>query len=226
MILLLLFILLAAPALAQPLAPLPLADQAQWNAVGRLNIGGFASRGSCTGSLVAPDLVLTAAHCVGGQQGVPVNMDDVTFVAGWLGGAYVAASKIAHVEVHPQAYARPRLDIEHDMALLTLETPIDLPPLTLTARETAPFAIVGYQNRSPNRLRARFDCAGGRVHRLLRLNCPVVNGNSGSPALVREGANWAITGVVVAQSGGDALAVPVDEWLRARILRGDPYPRD
>ncbi len=223
---LLLFILFAAPALARPLVPLPLGDQPQWNAVGRVNIGGFASRGSCTGSLVAPDLVLTAAHCVGGQQGVPVNMDDVTFVAGWLGGEYVAASGIAKVEVHPAAYAGARLNIEHDMALLTLDTPIDLPPLPLTARQGAPYAIVGYQNAHPHRLRARFDCPGTPVHRLLRLNCPVVNGNSGSPALVREGDFWAITGVVVAQSGGDALVVPVDEWLRGRLAGGAPYPRD
>ena len=35
------------------------ADAAGWEAVGRLNIGGT---GFCTGALIAPDLVLTAAH--------------------------------------------------------------------------------------------------------------------------------------------------------------------
>ena len=32
-----------------------------WDAVGRLNISG---RSMCTGALIAPDLVLTAAHCL------------------------------------------------------------------------------------------------------------------------------------------------------------------
>ncbi len=36
-------------------------DASPWEAVGRLNIGGNSF---CTGALIAPDIVLTAAHCL------------------------------------------------------------------------------------------------------------------------------------------------------------------
>ncbi|MEC7965333.1 MAG: trypsin-like serine protease, partial [Pseudomonadota bacterium] len=52
----------AATAAAQDeLRTLETLDESRaWAAVGRLDLDG---KGFCTGSLVAPDLVLTAAHC-------------------------------------------------------------------------------------------------------------------------------------------------------------------
>ncbi len=35
-----------------------------WNAIGRINIGGYRRRSNCTGTLIAPNAVLTAAHCI------------------------------------------------------------------------------------------------------------------------------------------------------------------
>ena len=37
---------------------------APWDAVGQVNVAGYRRAVRCTGTMVAPDLVLTAAHCV------------------------------------------------------------------------------------------------------------------------------------------------------------------
>src|SRR3546814_3278097 len=40
-----------------------------WKAIGRLNVAGFRIRRHCTATLFAPDLALTARHCVAGFRG-------------------------------------------------------------------------------------------------------------------------------------------------------------
>ncbi|EPX78758.1 trypsin-like serine peptidase [Salipiger mucosus] len=205
---------LTAPAGAQELPALPRADHADWTAVGRVNTRGYNRRGMCSGALVAPDLVLTAAHCIAGPDGNPARTEDLHFVAGWLGGDYAAESAVTAYRVHPEAYARVHLDIEHDLALLTLADPMEIAPLPLVARAAPPYAVVGYHDHRPHMLSARFDCAGLQDHAMLRLDCPVRPGNSGGPVLSRDGDAWSITAVISAAARGGALAVPVDDWVR------------
>ena len=110
----------APPALAQTDPELlPKADQPSWNAVGRVNVAGLKRRQMCTGTLVAEDLVLTAAHCLF-RDGRAVRADDVHFVAGWRGGDYAAHSVAAEIFIDP----------DHDP---------DLPPLSATARNDIAF---------------------------------------------------------------------------------------
>src|SRR6056297_2725282 len=89
-------VLILILALSAPLAAgakdgarvgLTAAAQEQWLAVGRLNVTG---QGFCTATLVAPDLVLIAAHClVDKRTGRVVTPDRVHFLAGYRTGQYV-----------------------------------------------------------------------------------------------------------------------------------------
>src|SRR5262245_46993666 len=86
--------LLASTACAETTRPLgiigsddrrPLqVSEASWSAaIGQVNIGGYRSHAICTGTLIAPRLVLTAAHCVvDPRTGAPFPSKDVHFAAG------------------------------------------------------------------------------------------------------------------------------------------------
>ena len=62
------------------------AKEQPWLAVGQVNIRGYRTKGLCTGTLVAPDIVITAAHCViDPWKLVPYPLKDIHFLAGARG---------------------------------------------------------------------------------------------------------------------------------------------
>ena len=76
-----------------------------WEAVGRLDIG---NQGFCTGTLIARDLVLTAAHCaIERSTGRPYAPGKVTFRAGLSDGKALADRKVVQIAIHPAYVERP-----------------------------------------------------------------------------------------------------------------------
>jgi V8-like Glu-specific endopeptidase len=203
----------------QPMPVLPEAERPNWTAIGPITTSAEAVNASCTGALIAPDLVLTAAHCVG--HGRPGHRR--YFVAGWNSGRMVMRVQSTEIRVHPM-YTRTEGNerVNFDIATVRLERPIPsrlvtpIPIRPYSSSLSDPFGIVGYHNRRPDAVNGRFDCKRVPPPRFndLHLTCFVISGNSGSPVLVQENGTWTSIGVLVATLGAQgAIAVPHDTWV-------------
>lgn len=212
--------LLSAPAGA---APLP--DPA---AVGWL---GYAAAprpgaGSCSGVLVAADLVVTAAHCLtSATTGAPADPAHLTFAAGWRQGRAAATARGAEV-ILPAA--RVLLDgrLPYDLALLRLAAPITgVTPLALATDPPppdTPLTLLGYSQTAPDTAQREDGCrATLQAPPVIGLDCHAQGGFSGGAVLIATDGTFRLQAVMVAEArktpglGALALALPPD--LIARL---------
>jgi trypsin len=176
------------------------------------------SRGnSCTGTAIARDLVLTAAHCVPPDA----EYKRVEFDA----ARRPALKDVAHVARHPQFDLKAMLAhrATADVALVKLAAPLKVTPAVLMKpRGRVPvgerFAVYGYgmavrsDGNSSATLRAATLIATGQPGNLqLRLVDPATNGardglgactgDSGGPVYADAGGSFAVIGVVSWSTG-------------------------
>ena len=206
--------LAASPAGAQPAQVLP---DTVLSAIGRLNNAGYRTRNMCSATLVAPDMILTAAHCVPME---PRLRDTMRFVAGWDRGDYVAARAIAEVMYHP-SYTGPTVtNIPHDVALLRLDAPIsEVAPLPLTPLAPRSIAMAGYMSDRPHIASVFGPCPATPVHgpKLLRIDCPTTHGFSGAPVLREIDGAWHVTAATSAANAASTFAVRVQGWVQETL---------
>ncbi|TDQ83449.1 trypsin [Dongia mobilis] len=204
------FVLLAALAACatpvrmvdRPSGPLP------WSAaIGRMD--SEAAGGSCSATLVQPDVILTASHCLYGQ-GDNVRIIDFAFTPALdAGRERIRPVKVASLiamgwPIQPEKGWEENEPPRLDWALLRLTQRIDfvspLPVEKLSVAEidkrldagaTLSHAGYGvYGLGSGKRLQVRDNCrllddrrVGGDV---IKNSCPVIQGDSGGPILLTE----------------------------------------
>jgi protease YdgD len=239
----------ASPA-GQPAAPgvigrddrVPLSQPVpELAAVGRVNREGSGG-GFCTGTLVAPDRVLTAARCLwDGRRGRALPPGRIHFVAGWRRGSHLGHVRARAVEHDPALRLDGRgtpADQLTDWAVLVLERPLAGPGLRplpfagaaerLRAAKGVPLARAGYGRDRPHLPVVVDPCrvlGVARQGRLLLHDCDAAPGDAGSPILVRAGAGYALIGLQTSLAttarGPAGVAIVV---AQARELPGAAIP--
>ncbi|WP_028535391.1 trypsin-like serine peptidase [Paludibacterium yongneupense] len=228
LLLILLACLVAAPAMAAKLTREQLAlfygkdsrvkvpvDTMPWQTIGQLETAGHLR---CSGTLVAPDVVLTAGHCFVGKKG---RLDPaVSFMLGIDGDTYDTLVGVKHVYVsqvllkgiirHPHSMTIPPAVAPYDFAFVRLSQPAGkefgyLPLFqgnaaalkSLLVRNNWRVTQAGYPVDTNGVMMAHKSCQAIELQDDGRLGhrCNTLPGDSGSPILAQQNGKYVVIGL-------------------------------
>jgi len=191
------------------------------------------SRGSCSGALVAPDLVLTARHCLlttlADKPNEPPRMIAPKQVMVGIGGGYAPRAVVSVRDIVAPSRCGGAIIGEGDLAFLILARKVrSVTPLKIRT-DAVPIkgeilSTAGFGMCHPSKMLARQVGPLGKIEVTndteLRLDAPACPGDSGSPAI-----SWTtreIVGVVSGGLGPEGKPDPIGlDWILGRKER--PY---
>lgn len=189
-------------------------NQTPWNAVGQIET---ESGTICTATLIAPQLLMSAAHCFAGQRH---HFDRATVFSLALNGAHAIRLPAARVIVDPKflkgiipdgdGWIIPSQLASKDIALISLKRPAppSYPPVELFLGSKQQLQRLlnshkglvtqgGYPIDHPSSLWVHRDChvISLRSTHLIEHQCDTLSGDSGSPLFVYDKNNVRLIGV-------------------------------
>jgi V8-like Glu-specific endopeptidase len=208
-------------------------------------VPGATQESLCTGEVISPHVVLTAAHCVAAAE-VGANARFTVHTGATIGAT--SANTFAVKEVHANSAWNPQdLFSGHDVGVVILAAPLAVTPLRLhrvpltSADKGAPVRLVGYglsaaQTASSAGVKREaaaalndFDPALVSVGDAQHGTC---NGDSGGPAFLTVGAVEEVVGVTsfgdqACSQGNYDTRVDVElPFIDPYVAANDPSPAD
>jgi protease YdgD len=209
---------------------------APWGAIGQINVTGYRRTILCTGSLIAPNVVISAAHCVMDPWSrKPFPLDQIHFLAGVRGSSWLGHSTARCLHFPPEyQYLGPFRDVPRraffrDVVLIVLKDDLnDIAPLELDHAEiqSSDVSLVHAAYPADRRyvLTGHFGChLLAHDQDLWFTDCDAHPASSGGPVFIQRKEGLKLAAIMVGVTGtSGSVAVPAANWIDVVAERNCP----